>query len=250
MSEKVPESRRVRPTKKVYSHVMRGMTRLGAAWVVALACTTAGSVHAQVAQRQTPPMQAGDEVTRRVEAALSAGIEPAGATESIVALGAEGERALIAVFERGEAPRYVRLRALGTLGAFETESAARYLESLVRRSAREEPSLGDLHPARSPLVLRRALDGLRTSAKRTKVKLDLPPITACLAHEDAHVRKSAAELLATLGDGAEIDRALQKRLASEPSKMVRGSLSRALTDRSARLAAPRSADPEIGSPPR
>jgi len=208
------------------------MGRLGAALLTSLALLGPARVHGQGDARD-------DALARQVESTLSAGVEPREASHAIVALGEPGERALVRVFERDEAARYVRLRALALLGAFRTESAARYLEGLVKASQHEDDTLGALHPARSPLVLRRALDGLSASAAQLGARLDTKAVTSCLAHPDAHVRKSAADLLAKLDGRPEVDRALVQRLEREPSKMVRGTLGRAITDRSARRAAPR-----------
>ena len=142
------------------------------------------------------------------------------------------------VFERDDAARYVRLRALSVLQSFRTERAARYFEDLVRAAANPESRLGALHPARSPLVLRRALEGLLETSSVLRPALALAPVSACLTHADPHVRRLAAQVLATLDD-AEVDKMLNARLSRERSAMVRGSLQQGLTSRSARRAAPR-----------
>lgn len=189
-----------------------------------------------VAAARAEPVDAA--VVQKVEALLAAGAEPSEQRSVIVAMGAPGEQALMRVFERDEAPRYVRLRALSVLQSFRTESAARYFEALVRASAQDEPRLGALHPARSPMVLRRALQGLLETAQALQPPLAPEPVSACLAHGDPHVRKLAARLLATL-DGAEVDRMLNARLARERSLMVRGTLQQQLASRSARRAVSR-----------
>ena len=195
--------------------------------------------------------QATDSQLRaQVLALLTAGVEPGGAHERIAVLGEPGERALRGVFEDQSVPRFVRLRALAVLASFKTAATAHYFEALVQaartvdaRPATGEPkqtaALGDLHPARSALVLRRALDVLRELAPLLGPKPDTEAVTACLSHPDAHVRKAAAALLATLGGPAQIDRALAERLTHERSRMVRTSVEHALTSRSARSTDPR-----------
>jgi hypothetical protein len=173
-----------------------------------------------------------------VESWLGAGYEASGVEQKIAALGDSGERALRAVFERETAQRYVRLRALSALQTFETESTALYFAALVLAARVPDRSLGELHPARSAAVLRRALEGLRGTAPLLGARLDRDALTACLLHADAHVRKVATEVLATL-EGSDVDRTLDRQLATERSRMVRGSVSRALTSRSARSPAPR-----------
>lgn len=184
-----------------------------------LFCTAPTALHAQV-----------DELTIQVESWLAAGIESTGAHAKILALGDRGERALVNVFEREAAPRYVRLRALSELGSFGTEASARYLLSLVNRARTPDASLGDLHPARSALALRRALDGLVETARLLRDRQPLDDVSWCLSHPDAHVRRMASEVLATLDDSAS-QQALQKHLPNERSRMVRGSVTRALAVR-------------------
>ena len=186
-----------------------------------------------------PVAAAADDLVQQIEALLTAGIEPNEQHASIAALGPAAEQALLQVFEREQAPRYVRLRALSALPSFHTASAARYLERLVRAAPqRDDPWLGALHPARSPLVLRRALEGLIDTASTLQPALAAEPVSACLAHADAHVRERAARLLETL-DGRGVDQALTQHLARERSLMVRGRLQQSITSRSARRPAPR-----------
>lgn len=191
-------------------------------------CTT----HAQV------PL---DPLTQKVESWLSAGIEPAGVHDRLLALGFAGEHALQQIFEREAAARFVRLRALGMLQSFETETAALYFAALVRAAEAPDASLGDLHPARSPLVLRRALEGLREHAQLLGTRLSAGDVSACLSHHDAHVRRAAAQLAETLTQDAsepsELDRALVQRRAHERSRMVRASVDRALHVRASSRAA-------------
>jgi len=179
-----------------------------------------------------------DALSARVEELLSAGVEASGAHAAILALGEAGAQALIAVFERSEAARFVRLRALSELQRFESETSARYFEGLVRKAAVDDGRLGELHPARSPLVLRRALEGLVPTARSLSPPPPLALLAPCLEHPDAHVRRLASTLLATLDDRA-VEPALTKQLSHERSRMVRASLERGLTGRSALRAAPR-----------
>lgn len=211
-----------------------------------------------------PTLRAGaDDATlaKRVEALLSAGVEPSAADATIVALGEPGELALRSVFEREGAPRFVRLRALGVLASFETESTAHYFQALVQAAAAPTERLGALHPARSPLVLRRALEGLLPTARlllaasparpSERSALDVDAVMRCLSHEDPHVRRVAAQLLASLPSEGKsldahdptreqrIDQALGSQLMRERSRMVRSSVEHAITSRSARARAQR-----------
>jgi hypothetical protein len=170
----------------------------------------------------------------RVEATLASGVEASSAHDAVVAFGDQGERALRAVFEREGAPLYVRLRALGVLAQFPTEETARYFERLIRAAQRPDASLGALHPARSPLVLRRALEGLTPLVALLRPPPKLEDFAFCLAHAEAHVRRAAADLLAEL-EVSGVDAVLTKRLQREPSRMVRGRVQQALTSRSAAL---------------
>lgn len=174
-----------------------------------------------------------------VEELLTAGVEPGAAHDSIAALGDAGEHALREVFSDDTAPRHARLRALSVLASFETESTARYFEALVRAAQAPDTRFGNLHPARSPLVLRRALEGLLPTGRLLAPRLDSSAVTWCLGHDDAHVRRVASELLATLDGDSKIDGALDKQLVRERSRMVRGSMMRALTSRFARSTSPR-----------
>lgn len=224
---------------------------MACALLLSVAPTAAVHADAQMdAPRPPSAMSDPAEIDRWVEATLTAGIEPSGASTAIVALGEPGERALVRVFERASTPQYVRLRALSALGGFRTESAARYFEQLLRSARTPANGPDRALSLRSPLVLRRALEGLGASGKPFAERLDRSVVSAYLDHPDAHVRRVAAEVLAALGGGAEVDRALEKRLSRERSPMVRAHLEQALTDRSARPRAPRSAGPGTGSRPR
>jgi len=205
-----------------------GLTLL-AALLVSMVPT---ALAAQDDLRPGAPGRASTELTIQVESWLAAGIEASGAHDKILALGDRGERALVSVFEREAAPRYVRLRALSELGSFGTEASAVYLLSLVHRARTPDGSLGDLHPSRSSLALRRALEGLVETARLLSERQPLDDVSWCLSHPDAHVRRVASDVLATLDDSAS-QQALQKHLPSERSRMVRGSVTRALTMRAA-----------------
>jgi hypothetical protein len=179
-----------------------------------------------------------DALAARVELLLGAGVESSGAHDAILALGEAGALALIAVFERAEAARFVRLRALSELQRFESETSARYFATLVQRASAPDTGLGDLHPARSALVLRRALEGLIPTARSLTPAPPLTLFSACLEHPDAHVRKAASAVLSTLDDRG-VEPVMTKQLNQERSRMVRASLERGLTNRSALRRAPR-----------
>jgi hypothetical protein len=178
------------------------------------------------------PRASSTELAIQVESWLSAGVEGSAAHEKIAALGDAGELALQSVFEREAAPRYVRLRALSELGSFGTEASALYLAALVHRAQKPDASLGDLHPGRSALALRRALEGLIETGRSLGPQLPVDDVAWCLQHPDAHVRRVASDVLATL-DGSAAQHALQKHLPTERSRMVRGSVTRALSVRAA-----------------
>jgi hypothetical protein len=165
-----------------------------------------------------------DDVLTRVETLLSSGIEPAGAHEQIMALGSAGEDALWTLYGDGAKPRVVRLRALSELARFATVRTAQGFAAIVRQA----PSAKDL-PA-SPLVLRRALDGL--IAIELSSGIAPSELSYVLHHQDAHVRKAAATLLAKL-DG-DVDGTLQAIVAHDPSRMVRATAQRARAQRIAR----------------
>lgn len=167
-----------------------------------------------------------DDVSR-VEALLSAGIEPSGAHDAISSLGEAGELALWQLYERPSTVRYVRLRALNELSRFHTALTAQGFSALVRDAAS------------SPVVLRRALDGLIALAPDVKPPLAASELTFALEHRDAHVRKAASQLLALLDDGD----ALLERFSTDRSAMVRASALRAravrITNQSAVPTSPR-----------
>ena len=181
------------------------------------------------------PARASDPaLLDRVQTLLSQGVEPGNAQATIVALGDDGERALEGVFERESAPRYVRLRALNVLATLASPASVHYLDALVRAAQAPDERLGELHPARSPLVLRRALEGLANA------RLDLTSVVACLAHMDPQVRRAAANLLASYQPAtqdptsdARIAAALSALQTHESSRMVRVSVERALSARAA-----------------
>ncbi|MFT3923621.1 MAG: hypothetical protein QM778_13910 [Myxococcales bacterium] len=177
---------------------------------------------------------------------LAMGVESSLPPAAYAALGASGTRALISVFERTDAPRHVRLRALGVLSALDDERASEYLARLVElRSSAQMEGLGNLHPLRSPSVLRRALQGLT----RHPGKVDASRVMPHLAHRDATVRAAAVRLLASKPEPS-VTRALMGQRERERSREVLGALEIALKDRSALPASPPPDAPGSGSPPR
>jgi len=211
----------------------RGVALLGAL-LVGFVCVASSEAHAQadLGTGASMPRASSAELAIQVESWLSAGIEGSAAHGKIVALGDAGESALQSVFEREAAPRYVRLRALSELGSFGTEASALYLAALVHRAQKPDAALGDLHPGRSALALRRALEGLVETGRLLGRQLPVDDVVWCLGHPDAHVRRVASDVLATL-DGSAAQQALQKHLPTERSRMVRGSVTRALSVRAA-----------------
>lgn len=193
-------------------------------------------------------VQADDALLSRVEATLTAGVEASSAHDAILVLGAAGRTALQQVFAKSAAPSHTRLRALSLLAELGDASTAQLFAQLVRDASMPPSQADPLHPARSPLVLRRALEGLLRLAPVHAPPLDTAELAQALSHHDAHVRKAAADLLAALSD-EDAERVLVQRLEGERSTMVRERLQRALTSRLARRAA-RPVGPESGSRPR
>jgi HEAT repeat protein len=182
---------------------------------------------------------------QQVEALLGLGVETSTPVSAYAALGDAGTRALIAIFERETAARHVRLRALSTLGALESDIATRYLLTLLEaRDATHLAFLGSLHPMRSASVLRRTLHGLERHHEQVAMA-DLMPY---LAHRDPSVRTATVRLLARK-PGAEITEALLARRTREPSSEVVKALTLALKDRSAPPASPRPDGPRSDSRP-
>jgi hypothetical protein len=210
----VSEQRLSRELEKAYREWMGKL-----AWIAGAVLLWAGAARAE------------DTLTR-VEALLSAGIEPSGAHDAIVALGAEGERALWTLYGDANTTRVVRLRALSELARFASVQTAQGFAGLIR-AARGQPSLDPLHPARSPVVLRRALDGLAAIAAQVAPGIDASELGFALNHQDAHVRRAATELLALL-DAGDVDAAISQRLVRDPSRMVRATAQRAQRARASR----------------
>lgn len=170
-----------------------------------------------------------DDVLARVEALLGAGIEPVGVHAQIVALGEPAEQALWTLYGDPHKDRIVRLRALSELASFATaDTAAGLLQVLRDAPAATDPL------ARSPLVLKRALDGLLAIASQTKIALSASDLSSLLEHGDAHVRKAAARLLAYV-DRGDVEGVLGALVARDPSRMVRMTAQRAQVTRAARL---------------
>jgi hypothetical protein len=169
-----------------------------------------------------------DDVLTQVETWLSAGIEPAGVHAQIRALGGAGEDALWTLYLDAGKGRVVRLRALSELASFPSRRTAQGLIGIVRAA----PSTSDAL-ARSPLVLRRALDGLSAIAQTQPLGIEASELTFATSHPDAHVRKAAATLLAAVERG-DVQGALDALAARDPSRMVRASAQRAQSMRAAR----------------
>jgi hypothetical protein len=200
---------RVRAKRAAMAHACKSL------WIAGAILSLCGVARAQ-------------DVRTRVEAWLSAGIEPAGVHEQVRALGSAGEDALWALYGDASKSRVVRLRALGELAMFATPRTAQGFARLVR----EVPTTRD-RLSRSPLVLRRALDGLRTIAAQQPLPLTTGELMPALRHPDAHVRKAAATLLAHLDQG-DVDGALGALIAHDPSRMVRTYALRAQATRATR----------------
>jgi len=175
--------------------------------------------------------KAEEDLAVRIERWLASGVEPGSAHAQITALGDDAELALIDLFQRKDATRLVRLRALTELASFDDPIAAAYLHELVRAAREPTAWLGELHPARSSLVLRRALSGLTLSGHWLHPNLDMMAVSACLDHSDPHVRRAAANSLSRAGASAIADRALIARRATDRSRMVRASAEDALQTR-------------------
>lgn len=172
-----------------------------------------------------------DDVSVRVEKWLSAGIEPAGVHDQLIALGRPAEDALWALYQDATKSRTVRLRALSELAWFATPRSAEGFAHLIRAAPTTRDPLSS-----SPLALRRALDGLSAIAEKMTTGVEARDLTHMLGHPDAHVRKAAAKLLA-LVDHGDVDGALNAVVANDPSRMVRATAMRAQTTRASRLAA-------------
>jgi hypothetical protein len=171
----------------------------------------------------------GDDVLTRVESWLRAGIEPAGVHEQLHALGGAGEEALWTLYADSAKSRIVRLRALGELAGFTTLRTAEGLSAIVRAAPTARDPL-----ARSPLALRRALDGLSAIGETLPLTIEASELSFVANHPDAHVRKAAAKLLATVEHG-DVQGTLSTLAARDPSRMVRASAQRAQSTRASRL---------------
>ncbi len=242
----------MRYNRPVRANVRRANGR--GAWLAAVACLWLSAAPPSLAGAQEGrPPSAGrgtraNEVEQQVETLLGLGVETSVPVDAYAALGEAGTRALISIFGRGASPRHIRLRALSALARLSSRGdaqAARYLLTLV--SAREDrmTTLGELHPARSAVVLRRTLRGLGPHAQ----KISSPNLLRYLTHRDARVRAATVRLLARK-DEPEVTTALRAQRERELSREVLEALGEALRDRSALPAAPRPAARENGSPPR
>jgi HEAT repeat protein len=153
-----------------------------------------------------------------LEELLGAGIErPAYLGRFVHATDAQ-VAALIAVYERADAPTHVRLRALSALGETQHAAAHALFQRLVR-SAGASSASDALHPARSVSVLTRALRGLRQAPGRL-APAELAPL---LAHGSPAVRKAAVDVLSAQG-GKAARALLEAHAVSEQSPRVRRAL--------------------------
>src|SRR5690606_35754030 len=182
-------------------------------------CLIAAWLFGAPALAESPPPEAAtlqeahDDVEARVWAWLSAGVESHVSHARFAELGEAGTQALIAIFEREDAPRYVRLRALSALSAMKDREARAYLEALVVAAVQTKSArLGTLHPARSTTVLRRAL----TALAEQDAAVSMDAVGPCLKHRDPAVRRAAVRVLSKHRTKA-IRRALEAQLAEERS---------------------------------
>jgi hypothetical protein len=172
------------------------------------------------------------ELADRVQEMLAAGIETSAPSVAFADMGAAGTRALISVYERPDAPRHVRLRALAALGGLHDPVAVDYLLGLLAMAgsdASRPVSLGELHPARSPAALHRVLAGLVHAKVAVSAELARP----CLEHRDPVVRAEAVRLLA-FNRRADVGRLFEEQRKIEGSPRVQRALDQALKDRSVR----------------
>ena len=174
---------------------------------------------------------------------LAAGIDQVVSPQVLAQLGPALPDALIAIFSRSGEARHVRLRALSMLTHFEGVRVTQLFARLVHEGgAAPSANFPDpLHPARSSLVLQRAIAG----AARHLTDASALDLTRLLGHQDANVRATVVLALSDY-DRADVRAALRLQLTRESSPLVL----RALTDRSARLRAPRLSDPKTATPPR
>lgn len=183
------------------------------------------------------------EVEADVRSLLAAGVEQTASPAALTQLGPELTDALLAIFSRPTEARHVRLRALSMLAHFDHERVTQLFVRLLRQGMGPMPAphADALHPARSSLVLRRAIEGL---AGRGVPDLTVELVQA-LEHRDPWVRRAAVLELAQRPDAKAV-KALETQLARETSALVL----KVLTDRSARPTTPRSIVPESATPPR
>jgi HEAT repeat protein len=154
-----------------------------------------------------------------LEELLGAGIERPAYLGRFVRADDAQVAALIALYERADAPTHVRLRALSALGETQHVAAHALFQRLVRSAGASDGS-DALHPARSVPVLTRALRGLR-AAPEGLAPAELAPL---LAHVNPAVRKAAVDVLAAQG-GKAARSILAAHAATEQSPRVLRALS-------------------------
>ncbi len=236
-----------------YAHGMLGVGThrwIGMSLLAVVACM--GSVYVARAEPALEPMA----LETRARELLAAGVEQSVSPQTLAKLGPELPDALLAIFERTSEARYVRLRALSMLSHFPQPRVTQLFLRLVHEGVTPAATaLEDaLHPGRSALVLRRAIESIAT---RRAPQLELEPqleldLTRALAHANAQVRRAA---VLTLHEhmherkAAGLQRLLAAQLARESSPMVIDTI-KALRDRSARSQAPRPISPKTATPPR
>jgi len=183
------------------------------------------------------------EVEQSARSMLAAGVEETVSPAALAQLGPELPSALLAIFTRPSEARHVRLRALSMLAHVDQAQVTELFVRLLREGMAPRPATNSdaLHPARSSLVLRRAIEAL---AGRSVPDLTVELVHA-LEHRDPWVRRAAVLMLAQKPN-IEAVKALETQLGRETSALVL----KVLTDRSARPIVPRSIVPESAPPPR
>lgn len=206
-----------------------------AAWVI---CSVVMSLGQGVHAAAEP-----SDVEQNARSLLAAGVEETVSPTALAQLGPELPGALLAIFSRPSEARYVRLRALSMLAHVDQARVTELFVRLLREGMAPMPASNTdaLHPARSSLVLRKAIEGL---AGRSVPDLTVELVHA-LDHRDPWVRRAAVLMLAQKPNVLAA-KALETQLGRETSVLVL----KVLTDRSARPIVPRSSVPESAPPPR
>lgn len=186
--------------------------------------------------------QPANDVESRARELLSLGVEESVSVQSLAALGPELTPALLTIFARTSEARHVRLRALSMLSHFDDARITALLVRLVHEGVAQGPSTSDpLHPSRSSLVLRKAIEGI-TLRKVPALSGDL---SRALEHGDAQVRRAAVLALREIAN-EKVERTLSLQLTRETSPLVLA----VLRDRSVRSQGPRPIALESATRPR